>query len=180
MKFTAHFALLTALIAAIYHFSFTGGLNVMAEDSVKKDMDVSHLDENQKYVLLHDGTERAFTGKYWDNKEPGIYVDAITGDPLFSSTDKFDSGTGWPSFTRPIDDNFVAKKEDVSLGMSRTEVRSSHSDGHLGHVFNDGPAEEGGKRYCINSAALEFVPVGELEERGYGKYLSLFVNKPEN
>lgn len=143
----------------------------------KKAMDTSHLTEEQKYVLLHDGTERAFDNEYWDNKEPGIYVDAITGAALFSSTDKFDSGTGWPSFTKPIDENFTTTHTDTKFGMSRTEVRSSHSDGHLGHVFDDGPADKGGKRYCINSASLRFVPLEKLEQEGYGQYLPLFVSK---
>ncbi|MCD8497387.1 MAG: peptide-methionine (R)-S-oxide reductase MsrB [Alphaproteobacteria bacterium] len=138
-------------------------------------MDTSHLTEEQKYVMMGDGTEKPFQNKYWDNHDPGIYVDAITGEPLFSSTDKFDSGTGWPSFTKPIDDNFTTTKDDHKFGMSRTEVRSSSSGGHLGHVFDDGPADKGGKRYCINSASLRFVPVDQLTKEGYGQYLTLFV-----
>lgn len=138
-------------------------------------MDTSHLSEQQKYVLLHDGTERPFENEYWDHKEAGIYVDAITGEPLFSSTDKFDSGTGWPSFTKPIKDTSTITKTDSKYGMSRTEVRSESSDGHLGHVFDDGPQDKGGKRYCINSASLRFVPVDQLAKEGYSQYLPLFV-----
>lgn len=153
---------------------------MMSKPAVSKNgkaLDTSHLTEEQKYVMLGDGTERPFHNKYWDNHEAGIYVDAITGEPLFSSTDKYDSGTGWPSFTKPIDTNFTATKTDSTLGMSRTEVRSSSSGGHLGHVFDDGPADKGGKRYCINSASLRFVPVDQLAKENYGQYLPLFVGK---
>ena len=128
----------------------------------------------QEYVTQHDGTEPPFKNEYWDHKEEGIYVDIISGEPLFSSTDKFDSGTGWPSFTQPIDQAMVDKKEDKSHGMVRTEVRSKESDSHLGHVFTDGPKDKGGLRYCINSAALDFVAKKDLEARGYGEYLVLF------
>lgn len=141
-----------------------------AEDKMPK----KPLNQMQKYVTQHDGTEPPFKNEYWDHKEEGIYVDIISGEPLFSSTDKFDSGTGWPSFTRPISESMVAENTDKSHGMTRTEVRSTGSDSHLGHVFEDGPKESGGMRYCINSAALDFVPKAELEERGYGEYLVLF------
>ncbi len=153
------------------------GYNVMAEDKTTTGMDASHLDPQQKYVTLHDGTEPPFQNKYWDHHEPGIYVDAISGEPLFSSTDKFDSGTGWPSFTKPIEEHLVNELQDDSLGMSRTEVRSSKADAHLGHLFNDGPRETGGLRYCINSASLRFVHKDDLEKEGYKKYLPLFSDK---
>ena len=119
-------------------------------------------------VIRKAGTERAFSGKYHDKKEPGIYVDVATGEPLFSSADKFDSGSGWPSFTQPIDPAVVIEREDDSHGLRRTEVRSRVGESHLGHVFQDGPRDKGGLRYCINSLALRFVPYEEMEEQGYG------------
>jgi peptide-methionine (R)-S-oxide reductase len=130
------------------------------------------LTDMQKYVTQHDGTEKPFENEYWDNHENGIYVDVVSGEPLFSSLDKFDSGTGWPSFTKPIGE--VKENTDTKLGMARTEVRSGNADSHLGHVFPDGPKEKGGLRYCINSAALRFIPASKLEAEGYGQYLSLF------
>ena len=133
-----------------------------------------NLTDLQYEVTQHEGTERAFTGEYWDNHAEGIYVDVVSGEPLFSSTDKFDSGSGWPSFTRPIDSHFVVNKSDRSWIMVRTEVRSRYGDSHLGHVFDDGPSTEGGLRYCINSASLRFVPKDEMEAQGYAEYLSLF------
>lgn len=128
----------------------------------------------QEHVALCGGTEPPFNNEYWDNKAEGIYVDVISGEALFSSTNKFDSGTGWPSFTKPIDDNSIVNKTDTSFGMERVEVKSADSDAHLGHVFKDGPKEKGGLRYCINSASLNFVAKADLEKQGYGKYLSLF------
>ena len=127
----------------------------------------------QYHVTREDGTERAFANEYWDNKKDGIYVDLISGEPLFSSKDKFKSGTGWPSFTQPINKEEIVEKKDRSWGMARTEIRSKTSDSHLGHVFNDGPAPTG-LRYCMNSASLRFIPVEELEAQGYGEYLKLF------
>ncbi len=128
----------------------------------------------QEYVTRHCGTEPPFENEYWDNHEEGIYVDLLSGDPLFSSTDKFVSGTGWPSFSRPVGKEKIEEFEDSSLGMRRIEVRSAASDSHLGHVFTDGPAEKGGLRYCINSASLRFIPKKDLEKEGYGEYLGLF------
>lgn len=141
----------------------------------QKDPDaISRLTPEQYEVTQRNGTERPFRNAFWDNKEPGLYVDIVSGEPLFTSMDKFDSGCGWPSFTRPIEADNVVENRDASHGMIRTEVRSSAGDSHLGHVFPDGPREAGGLRYCINSASLRFIPVGQLEADGYGPYLELF------
>ncbi|MBM3717221.1 MULTISPECIES: peptide-methionine (R)-S-oxide reductase MsrB [Microbacterium] len=146
----------------------------MSTEYRKTSQALSRLTDRQFAVTQDDATEPPFRNEYWDNHEDGIYVDVVSGQPLFSSTDKFESGSGWPSFTRPIDDAAVVEKTDRSLWMTRTEVRSSGADSHLGHVFDDGPRQAGGLRYCMNSAALRFVPVSELEAQGYGAYLSLF------
>ena len=135
------------------------------------------LSVEQYRVTREGGTERPFANAYWNNTRPGLYVDVVTGEPLFASTDKFDSRTGWPSFTKPVTPGMVEERRDTSHGMARTEVRAKGSGSHLGHVFDDGPAPSG-RRYCINSAALRFVPAEELEQAGYGRYRSLFTEAP--
>jgi methionine-R-sulfoxide reductase len=144
-------------------------------DTYQKDPQaISQLTPEQYRVTQKKGTEPAFRNEYWDNKEPGIYVDVVSGEPLFASVNKYDSRSGWPSFTVPIEPGNIVKKRDFGLGMIRTEVRSAHGDSHLGHVFHDGPADQGGLRYCINSAALRFIAVDDLEREGYGEYRTLF------
>lgn len=135
---------------------------------------VEALSPEQYHVTQEAGTESPFTGEYWDNHEPGLYVDVVSGEPLFASVNKFESGSGWPSFTVPIEASNVIEKRDHSNFMDRVEVRSAHGDSHLGHVFPDGPPEAGGLRYCINSASLRFIHRDDLESEGYGRYLSLF------
>ncbi len=135
---------------------------------------INALSPEQYRVTQKNGTERPFTGEYWDNHEPGIYVDVVSGEPLFASVDKFESGSGWPSFTKPIEAANVVEKRDLSHLMIRTEVRSTHGDSHLGHVFTDGPRDRGGLRYCINSASLRFIHLDDLEAEGYGEYKALF------
>ncbi|HKK86564.1 MAG TPA: peptide-methionine (R)-S-oxide reductase MsrB [Roseovarius sp.] len=132
---------------------------------------IAALDPEEYWVTQENGTERPGTGKYLGNKEPGIYVDVVSGEPLFASADKYESGCGWPSFTKPVEPAHVNELTDTTHGMVRTEVRSTHGDSHLGHVFPDGPQDRGGLRYCINSAALRFIHRDEMEAEGYGDYL---------
>ena len=146
----------------------------MVDQYQKDPTAMAELTQRQYAVTQEGNTEPAFDNEFWDKKEAGIYVDVVSGEPLFASTSKFDSGCGWPSFTLPLDPGNVVEHEDASHGMIRTEVRSTHGDSHLGHVFDDGPPEAGGLRYCINSAALRFVPYEELEVEGYGRYKSIF------
>jgi methionine-R-sulfoxide reductase len=146
---------------------------------VNKDELRNKLTPMQYKVACEGGTEPPFRNAYWDNHEPGLYVDVISGEPLFASVHKFDSGTGWPSFTQTLKKDAVKEVKDASHGMVRVEVRSTKADAHLGHVFNDGPTEAGGMRYCINSASLRFIPVAKLKESGYGEYAALFDKKAE-
>jgi len=138
------------------------------------DKAVANLSDIQYNVTQNNGTEAPFTNEYWDTKDEGIYVDIVSGEPLYSSLDKFDSGCGWPSFTKPLKNSELSENLDTSHGMRRIEVRSNSSDSHLGHVFEDGPQDQGGLRYCINSAALRFIPKEKLVEEGYGEYLHIF------
>ena len=161
----------TALIA--FSFLVMTSLSFAKGSSEKKAMK-EKLTPMQYHVTQENGTERPFHNEYWDHKEEGIYVDVASGEALFSSKDKYDSGTGWPSFTKGINEKSIVKKLDIELGDTRTEVRSKNGDSHLGHVFNDGPKEKGGNRFCINSAALKFIAKKDLQSAGYGEYAKLF------
>ncbi len=179
-------ALLLALMATVAAAAAPRASAQAAPRSVNRDRKVTtpfhkptdaelqkKLTSLQYRVTQHEGTEPAFRNEYWNNHEAGIYVDVVSGEPLFSSLDKYDSGTGWPSFTRPLVPANIKTKTDRTLGMSRTEVRSVHGDSHLGHLFDDGPRPTG-QRYCMNSASMRFIPVSQLAAQGYGEYLKLF------
>lgn len=153
--------------------------NTQAASEGKNQMQLK-LTTMQKYVTQQNGTEPPFKNEFWDNHEEGIYVDVQSGEVLFSSKDKFDSGTGWPSFTKPIVAENIKSVTDKSAWMERTEVRSVKGNSHLGHVFDDGPRDKGGLRYCINSAALRFIPKAELAAQGYGAYVDMFIDKPQD
>lgn len=148
--------------------------NKQTMTKVEYQKNINNLTDFQKFVTQKNGTEPAFQNEFWNNKKDGIYVDAVSGKPLFSSKDKFDSGTGWPSFTKPISQEEIIQKSDKAHGMSRVEIRSKDANSHLGHVFDDGPKDKGGKRFCINSAAMRFIPKDALEKEGYGQYLNQF------
>lgn len=157
------------IVLTLFQFSAFAKYEPKKKEVLKKE-----LTSMQYKVTQEDATEAPFKNEYWDNKRDGIYVDVTTGEPLFSSLDKYDSGTGWPSFTRPINESIVKTKTDLSFLSARTEVRSSTGNSHLGHVFDDGPKDKGGKRFCINSASLKFIPLEEMEKAGYKEYLVLF------
>lgn len=173
-KHQGKFFLIMIVVTGLYLFTTP----IFAKERIMKSYTGQPLTELQMKVTQEEGTEQPFHNTYWDNHRAGIYVDILTGEPLFISSDKFDSGTGWPSFTKPIDEKAVQEESDQRFGMSRTEVKARKSESHLGHVFDDGPKDRGGLRYCINSAALSFVPKEEMEEKGYGQFLYLLENEP--
>jgi peptide-methionine (R)-S-oxide reductase len=173
MSFALGAAGATGVAAQASPSTSTGGHSMSAYKKPAESELKQKLTPTQFQVTQHEATERPFQNEYWDNHEAGIYVDVVSGEPLFSSLDKFDSGTGWPSFTKPLAPENVKTKTDRSLFMTRTEVRSVHADSHLGHLFDDGPKPTG-MRYCMNSASMRFIPVSKLAQEGYGEYAKLF------
>lgn len=173
-QFVSSFFILTSMIAIAAQGAPMKKFTKPTQEKIKK-----MLTPEQFKVTQEQGTEAPFSNPYWDNHEAGIYVDVVTGEPLFSSLDKFDSGTGWPSFTKPLEKTNIVEKTDKSLFDTRTEVHSKHGASHLGHVFPDGPRDRGGLRYCINSASLKFIPVSKLKGSEYEEYLRLFVGSEE-
>ncbi len=169
--------ILTIAVAVVGGASFLHHAMAQKNDNPANAELRQRLTPEQYHVTKENGTEPPFRNEYWDNHRAGIYVDRISGEPLFSSLDKFESGTGWPSFTKPLAPENVVEKSDRAFFMTRTEVRSKGGDAHLGHLFDDGPRDQGGMRYCLNSAALRFVPVENLEAEGFGKYRVLFEKK---
>lgn len=169
------FIALVAIVAASAVLFFLNRAMAQKNETTGEDAELrKRLTREQYYVTKQNGTEPPFRNEYWDNKRPGIYVDLIGGEPLFSSHDKFDSGTGWPSFTKPLAKENLVERNDGTHGMVRIEVRSKKSDAHLGHLFDDGPRDKGGMRYCMNSASMRFVPVEKLKEEGYERFLPMF------
>ena len=160
-------------VLSLYSQSLIAAENQSVSEK-KYQKNVQNLTPIQKQITQKNGTEPAFRNEYWNNKKEGIYVDVASGQPLFSSNDKYDSGTGWPSFTKPIRQTYVTEKTDRTYGMKRVEVRSKDADSHLGHIFEDGPQDRGGMRYCINSAALKFIPKEDLQKDGYGEFAKDF------
>ncbi|MDX2083363.1 MAG: peptide-methionine (R)-S-oxide reductase MsrB [Rickettsiales bacterium] len=166
------------IIAILLMTFLINSKEALAQNNNKKyPKNLQNMTALQKQITQQNGTEPAFRNEYWNNKKEGIYVDVASGQPLFSSQDKYDSGTGWPSFTRPIMKSSVVEKSDNSHGMTRIEVRSKDADSHLGHVFEDGPQDKGGLRYCINSAALKFIPKESLQKEGYSEFVKDFSDK---
>lgn len=171
------FSFFCFILIIIAGCSSTSQSEKATEDQSNPKVQEQELTELQHEVTQRNDTEKPFDNEYWDNEKDGIYVDIVSGEPLFSSQDQYNDGSGWPSFTKPLDSEQVNEKKDSSLFMERTEVRSEDADSHLGHLFDDGPEETGGVRYCINSASMNFIPVEDLAEEGYGEYQSLFVEQ---